>query len=101
VALNRYQQGFNTLDAIAVHDVWPSVDVKALDRAFAQIDEQTFDLQGCRVTVTGPRAEAACSGTASYVRKVGRKAAQLESRQWTFTLRQDSEEWVIDKVDVR
>lgn len=100
-ALDRYQQGFSALDANAVHDVWPSVDVKALDHAFAQLDEQTFDLQGCDVRVAGARAEASCTGTAIYVRKVGRKTAREEARRWTFTLRADSNQWVIDKVDVR
>ena len=99
--LDRYQHAFSVLDAIAVQDVWPSVDVKALDRAFAQLDEQTVDLQSCDVRVSGARAEAACTGTAIYVRKVGRKAARAEARRWTFTLREDSNQWVIDKVDVR
>ena len=101
LALNRYQQAYSTLDAEGVHDVWPGVDVKALDRAFNQLDEQTFDMQRCEVTVAGARAEATCDGTASYVRKVGRKAAHLEPRRWLFTLRQDSDQWVIDRVQVR
>jgi hypothetical protein len=99
--LDRYQHAFSVLDAIAVQDVWPSVDVKALDRAFAQLDEQAIDLQGCDVRVSGARAEAACTGTATYVRKVGRKAAREEARRWMFTLREDGTQWVIDKVDVR
>jgi hypothetical protein len=100
-ALNRYQQAFSALDANAAHDVWPTVDIKALSRAFDQLDEQTVDLQGCDVTVAGPRAEAVCTGTASYVRKVGSKAARQEPRRWRFTLRQQGNEWFIDKVDAR
>jgi hypothetical protein len=101
MTLNRYQQAFSTLDANAVHDVWPGVDVKALDRAFGQLEEQSVDLQGCDVTIAGSRAEVSCGGTASYVRKVGRKATRLEQRRWNFTLRQDNNEWVIATVDAR
>lgn len=100
-ALNRYQQAFSTLDANAAQAVWPSVDVKALGRAFDQLDQQTFELQACQITIAGSRAEAACSGTASYVRKVGNKGMRAEPRQWRFTLRQDDNEWIIDRVDVR
>ena len=100
-ALNRYQQAFSTLDANAAQAVWPSVDVKALGRAFDQLDQQTFELQACQITIAGSRAEAACSGTASYVRKVGSKGVRAEPRQWRFTLRQDDNEWIIDRVDVR
>ena len=99
--LNRYQRAFSALDASAAHAVWPSVDAKALGRAFDQLDAQTIELQGCDITVAGARAEAACGGTARYVRKVGNKGARVEPRKWRFTLRQRDEEWVIDAVDAR
>jgi hypothetical protein len=101
LVLNGYQQAFSALDANAAQVVWPAVDVKALSRAFDQLEEQTFDLQKCEIGVSGSRAEASCSGTASYVRKVGRKAVRLEPRRWQFTLRQENGYWVIDTVQVR
>ena len=101
MALNRYQDAFSTLDANAAHAVWPSVDVKALAKAFDQLEAQTFDLEGCDITVTGARAEADCAGNARYVRKVGNRALRVEPRRWRFTLRQTSDQWVIATVDAR
>ena len=99
--LNRYQQAFSDLDAYAAQAVWPGVDVKALEKAFDQLDQQTFRLDGCNITVAGVRADAECKGTARYVRKVGNKAMRIEPRQWNFTLRQVSDQWVIEAVDAR
>jgi hypothetical protein len=81
--------------------VWPDVDVRALDRAFDQLAQQTFDLRSCDVGVSGERAEAVCTGTASYTRKVGNKAMRVEARRWRFALRRDGSEWLIQGVDVR
>jgi hypothetical protein len=99
--LYQYQQALSTLDSSAAQAVWPSVNVKALDKAFDQLGEQAIDLQGCDVGVSGARAEATCTGTASYVPKVGNKRPRLEERQWRFTLRQDDDRWLIERVDVR
>jgi hypothetical protein len=99
--LNRYQQAFSRLDASAAQAVWPSVDVKALGKAFDQLDQQTFDLEACDITTIGARAEAECTGNARYIRKVGNRVVRVEPRQWRFTLRQINEEWVIETVDAR
>ena len=101
LALNRYQDAFSALDANAAHAVWPSVDVKALAKAFEQLEEQTFDLEGCDITVTGARAEADCAGNARYVRKVGNRTLRVEPRRWHFTLRQANDQWLIDAVNAR
>jgi len=101
LALNRYQNAFSALDANAAHAVWPSVDVKALARAFDQLETQTFDLEGCDISVSGARAEADCSGNARYVRKVGNRALRVEPRRWHFTLRQTNDQWIIDAVAAR
>jgi Zn finger protein HypA/HybF involved in hydrogenase expression len=77
------------------------VDVKALAKAFDQLEAQTFDLEGCDITVTGARAEADCAGNARYVRKVGNRALRVEPRRWRFALRQANGQWVIDAVDAR
>jgi hypothetical protein len=99
--LNRYEQAFSALDANAAQAVWPSVDVKALGRAFDQLDEQTFALEGCDINVAGARAEAECAGNARYIRKVGNRALRVEPRHWHFRLRQLNDQWVIDAVDAR
>ena len=88
-------------DANAAHAVWPSVDVKALVKAFDQLEEQTFELEGCNISVTGARADADCAGNARYIRKVGNRALRVEPRHWHFRLRQAGDQWVIDGVDAR
>jgi hypothetical protein len=99
--LNRYEHAFSALDANAVQAVWPGVDVKALGKAFDQLDEQTFALEGCDIHVAGARAEAECAGNARYIRKVGNRALRVEPRHWHFRLRQLNDQWVIDAVDAR
>jgi hypothetical protein len=101
VALNRYQAAFSALDVGAAHAVWPTVDVRALAKAFDQLEEQTFDLEGCNITVAGPRAEADCAGNARYIPKVGNRALRVVPRRWHFKLRQTNDQWVIDAVDAR
>jgi hypothetical protein len=101
LALNRYQDAFNALDVGAVHAVWPSVDVRALAKAFDQLEAQTFELEGCNIAVAGAQAEADCAGNARYVRKVGNRALRVEPRRWHFRLRQNNDQWVIDAVDAR
>ena len=101
VVLNRYQLAFSAMDVGAAAAVWPSVDVKALAKAFEQLEEQTFDLEGCNITIAGVRAEAECAGNARYIRKVGSRALRVEPRHWRFRLRQANDDWVIDAVDAR
>jgi hypothetical protein len=100
-ALNRYEQAFSAMDVDRARAVWPSVDAKALAKAFEQLEEQRFDLDDCDITVAGAQAEANCSGDARYVRKVGSKAMRVEPRRWHFKLRQANEEWIIDAVSSR
>jgi hypothetical protein len=101
VVLNRYQAAFSSLDANAAHAVWPSVDVRALAKAFDQLEEQTFDLEGCNITVAGAQAEADCAGNARYITKVGNRALRVQPRRWHFKLRQTNDQWLIDAVDAR
>ena len=101
LTLYRYQEAFSALDSSAAHAVWPGVDVKALDRAFDQLEQQTFNLQGCNVTVAGTRADASCTGSATYARKVGNRAVREEPRQWHFSLQQRAGQWLIDRVEAR
>ena len=101
LALNRYERAFSAMDVAGARAVWPSVDVKALTKAFEQLEEQRFDLDKCDITVAGALAEANCSGDARYVRKVGSRAMRVEPRRWHFKLRQANEEWIIDAVNSR
>jgi len=81
--------------------VWPSVDARALAKAFDQLEEQTFELKGCNITVAGAQAEADCAGNARYIRKVGNKALRVEPRRWHFTLRQTNDQLIIAAVNAQ
>ena len=98
--LDRYQTAFSHLDASKAKAIWPSVDEKALGRAFGQLKRQEVVLEGCDVMVAGQRAAAACRGQSSYVPRVGNKAARVEARRWAFTLRKIGENWIIEAVDL-
>ena len=99
--LDRYRQGYSTLNADAVAAAWPSVNNRSLARAFDQLESQRFDFSNCRITVNGTQAEATCTGTASFVPKVGNRTQRSESRQWTFSLVRVNDGWIIRRADSR
>ena len=98
--LDRYESAFSHLDASKAKAIWPSVDEKALGRAFGQLERQQVVLEACDVKVADQRAVAVCRGQASYVPRVGNKAARAEPRQWAFTLRKTGEGWIIEAIDL-
>ena len=99
--IDRYRDAFDALDANAVEGFWPSADVRALNRAFAQLETQRFLFDRCDIQLAGARAIASCNGSAQLVRKAGSQEARSESRQWTFTLAETKDRWVILSVDAR
>ncbi len=99
--VDRYRRAFNTLDANAVTAFWPGVDVRGLKRAFDQLELQRFEFERCRVDLAGPRAFASCDGSARSVRKVGDRNPRAQPREWTFTLGQSNDAWVILSVSSR
>ena len=99
--LRQYEEAYERLDAKAAVAVWPTVDQRALSRAFAGLASQSLDFRGCEVVVRAgaSTATASCSGTAEYVRKVGDTRVRVEPRQWTFTLNKTQGAWRIEAVD--
>jgi hypothetical protein len=99
--LRQYKDAYERLDAKAASAVWPTVDQRALTRAFAGLASQSLDFSGCDVVVRAgaSKATASCSGMAAYVRKVGDTRVRLEPRQWTFTLNKSQGAWRIETVD--
>jgi hypothetical protein len=100
-ALRQYKDAYERLDAKAASAVWPTVDQRALSRAFAGLASQSLDFRGCEVVMRAgaSTATASCSGTAEYVRKVGDARVRVEPRQWTFTLNKTQGAWRIEAVD--
>jgi hypothetical protein len=101
LVLGQYRNAFNVLDSGAAKAVWPSVDARALSRAFDRLEEQAFQFSECNIAVTGVRATASCAGSAKYVPKVGNRSPHYEPRQWRFNLRKVDAGWQIEQVDSR
>jgi CheY-like chemotaxis protein len=99
--LQRYERAYERLDVNAARAVWPSIDARALARAFDGLKAQALEFSHCRVALELSEAIAICGGSASYVPRVGRQAARTEPRQWTFRLRKVDQDWLIAKAEVR
>ena len=93
--LTRFRTAYSKLDASAARDVWPSVDRRALERAFQSLKSQELRFDQCSLTVTGARAQAACKGRAMYVPRIGDQSPRSTSREWTFELQKAAERWTI------
>jgi hypothetical protein len=99
--LARYRKAFSALDAGAAHQVWPTVNERTLQRAFARLEQQEVSFEGCRIAADLERAEATCVGTASYVPRVGSRTLRIDRRQWRFSLVKVRDEWLIGAVDAQ
>ena len=99
--LTRYRAAYGDLDVGAARAVWPSADTKALRRAFDSLEEQELVFDSCAVSMGEARAVAVCSGTASYVPRVGKRARRGDQRQWEFELSKAGNGWLIDTVSAR
>ena len=99
VVLGGYRRAFTALDVERVAQVWPTVDRRALERAFRGLSKQAFEFHSCQVQPSGTEALASCSGRASFVPKVGGRATQVETREWQFTLSKQSGRWLITSVE--
>ena len=99
--LSQYARAYGQLDAGAAREVWPSVNERALARAFAGLASQDVAFDDCQIDVIGTRANASCRGKASYVGKIGSGEQRTEARTWRFELRRDGEAWKIENAEAR
>lgn len=86
---------YSQLDAVAAREVWPSVDVDALARAFDDLQSQELRFDHCDVTVDGARARADCTGQAVYVPRAGEPGFGSAASAWTFELTRLRGRWMI------
>jgi hypothetical protein len=100
-ALRRYADAYSRLDADAAQRVWPGVDRAALSRAFETLASQQVSLGECAVNVTGVRARATCSGSATWAPKVGSGSTRTDARRWNFDLAKSGESWQIVNARVQ
>jgi len=93
--LAQWRTAYSQLDASAARDVWPTVDVRALEKAFQSLKSQELSFDHCDFTVNGARAQAACTGRARYVPRVGNPSPKTNAREWTFELTRSEQRWTI------
>ena len=99
-ALGRYVSAYRRLNVSEAKAIWPSVDTRALRRAFAGLESQKIYFRDCQVSVAVTTAKAHCVGTTEFVPKVGNRTEHLESREWTFEMKKTGGEWTIAHLDV-
>ena len=99
--LSQYRTAFRDLDAGAARAIWPSVDAKALGKAFEGLERQDLVFNSCQIAVRDVRAVASCAGTARYVPRIGNRDPHDERRSWEFKLRKVDDVWLIDTVSAR
>jgi hypothetical protein len=100
--LRSYRAAFEQFDPDALRAVWPSVDTKALGRAFDGLSSQSIVFDRCDVTVAAATARAACHGGVEYVKRVGGSGTQSARRQWDFDLQKSGDgAWRIQSLTSR
>ncbi len=100
--LGRYRTAYAALDVAAVHQVWPAVNRRSLERAFKQVEGQDVSFFSCTIDVEGAGAAAACVGTTNFIPKIGNRSPQSGPSQWNFKLsRRSAGVWLIDDVQAR
>jgi hypothetical protein len=99
--LHDYTRAFERLDVRAAKAIWPSVDDRALQHAFEQLEGQQLRFASCGVSVSGRDANARCRGEATYRPKVGSRVLRWTEREWTFNLSRDNDTWQIVKATLQ
>jgi hypothetical protein len=99
--LGHYEQAYDRLDANSAAAVWPSVDARALSRAFARLQSQDLDFGNCTFSVSASDAAARCAGVLRYARRIGDTALKTEQHVWTIEFARAGESWQIVKVSAQ
>jgi hypothetical protein len=99
-ALARFAAAYSRLSASAAQDVWPTVDARSLERAFANLESQRVSLGDCAVKVAAAAARAECTGTTTWTPKVG-GGSRTERRRWQFDLALANGTWFIVRAEAR
>jgi hypothetical protein len=95
----RYAQAFEAMDVRAAAQVWPSVDQRALARAFRGLESQQVTFESCDIDVVQTRAVADCRGTVRYVGRLGDGAPRTENHRWLVRLSRLGNDWSIERLE--
>jgi hypothetical protein len=100
-ALKHLQRAYERRDATMVKAVWPTVNERAMARAFDGLRSQSVTFDRCQLNVAGAAGEVVCRGVTTYVPRVGSQYQRTESRQWKFSVRKGADAWVITSAAAR
>lgn len=101
LTLRRYQLAYEQMDASAAQRVWPTVDVRALSRAFDSLQSQEINFHHCDLRVAGKNAQASCKGSGTFVPRVGSRDPRTVQREWSFQLEKVNDAWMIARTEIR
>ena len=98
LTLQQYEEALESLNVGATAEVWPSVDRRALGRAFSTLKSQGLTFEDCRIVWDESTATAQCDGTLEFVRRVGRPVPFTTHQRWVFRMRKVGSDWQIGDV---
>ena len=96
--VQEYRQAYTKMDVTATAAIWPSVDRRALARAFSTLKSQDLELRDCEVALADASATTRCRGTVEYVRKIGNPTPRTGNQEFVFKMRKLGDDWFIDNV---
>ena len=99
--LRRLQMAYEHRDAALAKAVWPTVNQRALARAFDGLRSQSVTFDSCWMNVFSVSADVECRGVTTYVPRVGGQYQRTESRQWTFRVEKGDDRWLITSAEAR
>lgn len=97
--IDGYARALERLDVQAAARLWPSVDRRALTRAFSSLKSQDVAFDDCIVDLESVTATARCTGTAQYVARIGPSGPRTGRFEWLFQMRKHDDEWKIEAVN--
>ena len=101
-ALTRYRNAYAALNAGAAKSVFPSVDERALARAFSGLRSQNLRFDVCQTRVlSADQARVTCKGSATFITRVGSREVRAVNREWSFLLHRRADEWTIASATTR
>jgi hypothetical protein len=100
-ALRQLELAYQRRDATLAKAVWPTVNERALARAFDGLRSQSVKFDDCQLDVSGAAGEVECRGVTTYVTRVGSQDRRKESRQWKFRVQKDADSWLIMSAAAR
>ena len=100
-ALRELERAYQRRDATLAKAVWPTVNERALARAFDGLRSQNVTFDDCTLDVSGATGDVECLGVTTYVTRVGSQGRRTEYRQWKFRMEKGADSWLIVSAAAR